>query len=174
MTFNEHLQKITDQFQDKADEFERIRSSLIVNHDYLRRFYRDMQKKLEEKKALIVEERKIWEKERHEIMDLVKMDSDVVALNVGGTHHMMTERDVLTHVKGSTLEKMFNGMHDLKKINEEVFLDRDGRTFQHLVNYLRNNRDVFPEFTDPNDEIHFFKELDWWKIPTKQHEGRRT
>lgn len=97
------------------------------------------------------------------------MDSEVVALNVGGTHHLMTERDVLTLCKGSILEKMFNGMHDLKKVNDEVFLDRDGRTFLHLVNYLRNDREVFPDFMDRNDEIHFFKELDFWKIPTKYH-----
>ena len=130
--------------------------------------------KLEEKKALIAEERRIWEKEKHEIMDLVNIDSEVIALNVGGTHHMMTERDVLRHVPGSTLEKMFNGMHELKKVGDEVFLDRDGRTFQHLVNYLRNKRDTWPEFTDPNDEVHFFKELDWWKIPPKEHHARRT
>ena len=133
-----------------------------------------MQVKLEEKKTLIVEERVAWEKEKHEIQDLVCMDSEVIALNVGGTHHLMTERDVLRAVPGSTLEKMFNGMHELKKINEEVFLDRDGNTFNHLINYLRNNRDVFPEFTDPNEEIHFFKELDWWKIQTKQNVTRRT
>jgi hypothetical protein len=102
------------------------------------------------------------------------MDSEVIALNVGGTHHLMTERDVLRAVPGSTLEKMFNGMHELKKINEEVFLDRDGNTFGHLINYLRNKRDVFPEFTDPNEEIHFFKELEWWKIATKQAVSRRT
>lgn len=42
---------------------------------------------------------------------------------------MMTERDVLRLVPGSTLEKMFSGLHELKKIDEEVFLDRDGRTF---------------------------------------------
>ena len=62
---------------------------------------------------------------------------------------------------------MFNGMHELKKINDEVFLDRDGQTFLHLVNYLRNDRFVFPEYMDRNDEIHFFKELDYWKIPTR-------
>ena len=104
---------------------------------------------------------------------MVKLDSEVVALNVGGTHHMMTERDVLRLVPGSTLEKMFNGLHELKKIDEQVFLDRDGKTFQFLVNYLRNDREVFPEFVDPNDEIHFFKELDFWKIPTKQHTARK-
>jgi hypothetical protein len=97
---------------------------------------------------------------------MVNLDSEVIPLNVGGTHHIMTERDVLRLVPGSTLEKMFNGMHELKKIDGEVFLDRDGRSFLHLVNYLRNNREVFPEFMDRNDEIHFFKELDYWKIPT--------
>ena len=40
---------------------------LISNHDYLKRFYRQMQVKLEEKKTLIVEERVAWEKEKHEI-----------------------------------------------------------------------------------------------------------
>ena len=44
-------------------------------------------------------------------------------------------------------------MHELKKIEDEVFLDRDGTTFQHLVNYLRNDREVLPEFSDRNDEL---------------------
>ena len=48
---------------------------------------------------------------------------------------------------------------------DKVFLDRDGRSFLHLVNYLRNDRTVFPEYMDKNDEIMFFKELDFWKIP---------
>jgi hypothetical protein len=98
---------------------------------------------------------------------MVNLDSEVVSLNVGGTHHLKTERDVLRLCPGSTLEKMFSGMHELKKIDDAVFLDRDGRTFQYLVNYLRNDRTVFPEFQDKNDEVHFFKELDFWKVPVK-------
>ena len=81
---------------------------------------------------------------------------------------MMTERDVLRLCPDSTLAKMFNGLHELKKVNDEVFVDRDGRTFQHLVNYLRNNRETYPEFVDPNDEVQFMKELDFWKVPTMQ------
>lgn len=99
---------------------------------------------------------------------MVNMDGEVIPLNVGGTHHLMTERDVLTLCKGSVLEKMFNGLNELKKIEGEVFLDRDGKTFLNLVNYLRNDRTVFPEFMDRNDEIHFFKECDYWKIPIKE------
>ena len=126
-----------------------------------------MQKKLNEKHNKIQEERDAWERDKAEIAAMVKLDSEVIALNVGGTHHMMTERDVLRLIPGSTLDKMFNGLHELKKIDNEVFLDRDGRTFQHLVNYLRNKREVLPEFMDKNDEIHFYKELDFWKVPTK-------
>jgi len=55
-------------------------------------------------------------------------------------------------------------MHELKKIGEEVFLDRDGKTFETLLNYLRNDRKVFPEFSDKNSEIHFYKELHFWGI----------
>ena len=44
-------------------------------------------------------------------------------------------------------------MHELKKIDDEVFLDRDGKTFETLVNYLRNDRKVFPEFEEKNLDL---------------------
>ena len=37
---------------------------------------------------------------------------------------------------------MFSDMHQLKEIDGEIFLDRDGKTFETLVNYLRNDRKV--------------------------------
>jgi hypothetical protein len=129
-----------DMFEDKTLEYETVRQQLVTNHDFLNRYYLDMQRKLNEKHASIQKERDAWEKDKQMIKDMVNLDSEVVALNVGGTHQMMTERDILRQVPGSTLEKMFNGMHDLKKIDDKVFLDRDGRTFQYLVNYLRNDR----------------------------------
>ena len=98
-----------------------------------------MQEELNKRQAEIQKERDQWEADKAAIAALVKLDSEVVALNVGGTHHMMTERDVLRLVPGSTLEKMFNGLHELKKVDNEVFLDRDGQTFLYLINYLRNN-----------------------------------
>jgi hypothetical protein len=166
--FSDILQRMNIQFDEKAMEFDGVREQIVTNHEFLKRFYLDMQKRLNDKYDKILDERARWEKEKAEIAALVNMDSEVIALNVGGTAHLMTERDVLRHVPGSTLEKMFNGMHELKKIDGEVFLDRDGKTFQYLVNYLRNKRQVFPEFIDYNDEKHFFKELDFWKIPVKE------
>ena len=52
---------------------------------------------------------------------------------------------MLCSVPGSTLEKMFSGMHELRKVDESVFIDRDGETFQNLLNFLRNDRRVYPE-----------------------------
>jgi len=55
-------------------------------------------------------------------------------------------------------------MHKLKEIDGEIFLDRDGKTFETLVNYLRNDRKIFPEFSEKNSENHFYKELHFWNI----------
>ena len=45
---------------------------------------------------------------------MVKLDSEVVKLNVGGTHHIQTEKAVLRSVEDSVLAKMFSDMHELK------------------------------------------------------------
>jgi len=71
---------------------------------------------------------------------------------------------VLTSVEGSALQKMFSGMHNLKKIDDKIFLDRDGFTFQTLINYLRNDRKVYPEFENANDQRLFTEELNFWGI----------
>ena len=118
-------------------------------------------------------ERDQWERDKAEIRARIKLDGEVVALNVGGTHHMMTERDILMQCKGSLLERMFSGLHELKIIDDEVFLDRDGKTFQHLVNYLRNDRQLLPEFLDPNDERQFMKECEYWGVRVNEHGSAR-
>jgi predicted HAD superfamily hydrolase len=67
-------------------------------------------------------------------------------LNVGGTHNLMSSRKVLCSVPGSTLEKMFSGLHKLQKIDDRIFVDRDGHVFEKMLNYLRNDRNLWPEF----------------------------
>jgi hypothetical protein len=123
-----------------------------------------MQNHLNDKYASIKIEKDAWEVEKEEIKTLYKYDSEIVSINIGGTTHIQTEKDVLCSVDGSTLAKLFSDMHELKKVNEEVFLDRDGETFETLVNYLRNDRKVFPEFNDKNSENMFYKEMHYWGI----------
>ena len=96
----------------------------------------------------------------------IDMESEIINLNIGGTHHLQTDRHTLCSVPGSLLEKWFKGVVELKKDEKgEVFLDRDGKSFETLVNYLRNDRKVFPEFNDKKTEKNFFKELHFWGIP---------
>ena len=73
--------------------------------------------------------------------------------------HLQTEKDVLQSVRGSTLSKLFSDMHELKIIDDEVFLDRDGKTFEALVNYLRNDRKVsfVTEKSSQNSQIKTWK-----------------
>ena len=45
---------------------------------------------------------------------------------------------------------MFSGKHEHKIVDNKVFLDRDGPTFKHLINYLRNDQELIPEFETKN------------------------
>lgn len=96
---------------------------------------------------------------------------DLIKLNIGGTHHLTCDKAVLRSVPGSFLSKLFNELHALKVTDEgEVFLDRDGKTFETLLNYLRDDRKVFPEFMFRHEETMFFKELQYWNIDTEHKE----
>lgn len=60
-------------------------------------------------------------------------------------------------------------MHELKKTEgedgkEEVFLDRDPKTFDILINYLRSDCRIFPAFENTNDQNMFINELYHWGI----------
>jgi len=132
--------------------------------EFLESFYVDMQKRMNEKWDLIKVEKDAWEAEKEEIKELHKIDGEIISLNIGGSNHIQTEKHVLQSVEDSKLAKLFSEMHELKKVNEEVFIDRDGKTFETLVNYLRNNRKVFPEFENKNEENMFHKEVNYWGI----------
>ncbi len=55
----------------------------------------------------------------------------------------MTTNQVLCEgfAKGSNLEKAFGpeGFENLNRIGDQIFVDRDGKIFEFLINYLRNN-----------------------------------
>ena len=64
-------------------------------------------------------------------------------------------------------------MHELKRVDNSIFLDRDGTTFQKLVNYLRNDRKIYPEFENPNDQRLFTEELNYWGIKDDRLEEKK-
>lgn len=64
-------------------------------------------------------------------------------------------------------------MHELKKVDQSIFLDRDGKTFQTLINYLRNERKIYPEFESQNEQRLFSEELNFWGIKDDRQEEKR-
>eukprot|EP00058_Branchiostoma_floridae_P026659 XP_002612150.1 hypothetical protein BRAFLDRAFT_88889 [Branchiostoma floridae] len=73
-----------------------------------------------------------------------KPDS-VVSLNVGG-HIYTTARSTLTQYRDSMLGAMFGGDFDaLRDDQGSYFIDRNGRLFEHVLNFLRTTQLVLPE-----------------------------
>ena len=46
-------------------------------------------------------------------------------------------------------------MHELKMVDDEVFIDRDGDTFNTLVNFLRCNREKLPKLDGKKAKNYF-------------------
>ena len=98
------------------------------------------------------------------------IESEIIGLNVGG-REIMTSKETLCTVPGSKLSKLFTDAHRLSRVmgknSELIFLDRNGHIFEHVIDYLRDQRKAWPYFKDQTEEIRFIKELEFWGI--EQH-----
>lgn len=86
---------------------------------------------------------------------------DPVSLNVGGEIYTTT-LGMLTHHRDSMLGAMFTGQIPvLRDSRGNVFIDRDGKIFRHILNYLRSNSldlpDGFREVALLRREADFFQ-----------------
>lgn len=116
----------------------------------------------------------------------------MINVNIGGKSKLLTTRRLLTSINGSDLQKSFSGNYNVKQIipqNEkqairmgaddislerikeseiiEVFVDRNSQQFELMINFLRNDLKIYPEFSSIKDEIYFANELEYWKIPNR-------
>ena len=72
------------------------------------------------------------------------LEKDVIKINVGGTV-IMTSKNVLTSVSQSKLDKVFSGeLTELKRIDDAIFLDRNDKIFEAMIDYLRDDRVKMP------------------------------
>lgn len=84
-----------------------------------------------------------------------------VSLNVGGELYTTT-LDTLTRCRDSMLGAMFSGqIPPLRDRRGYVFIDRDGKVFRHILNYLRSSSldlpDVYAELPLLRREADFFQ-----------------
>ena len=49
-------------------------------------------------------------------------------------------KSLLTSIPGSMLEANFSGRHEVQKVDDKIFVDRDPEMFRHLIRYLENGQ----------------------------------
>ena len=108
------------------------------------------------------------EKEKLLMKDKFKLaqgcsESDIIDIDVGGTHFPSTTRSTLIKYKNSALAQLFSGNYVLTQKGGKVFIDREGEPFVNVINYLRSG--TFPILRNEEEESKFYDELDFWKIP---------
>lgn len=112
-----------------------------------------MQSRLLEGQEDLIEKKAKWLEEREVIKNFNQIKNNFVVINAGGTI-VQTTIDNLTSVEDSRLERMFSG--ELTYIQQEdgiIYLDRNGRIFEAMIDYLRGDRTVVPKFTEFNDQL---------------------
>jgi hypothetical protein len=139
-----------------------------------------MSKELEEKFKILNEtmnkeietikkEKEIWENQKELIQKISFLEEDVIQLNVGGNLFTTYHQTLCKKIKGeeNMLTAMFSGRFELKKDSEgRYFIDRDGRHFAYILNYLRDEGNeeeiILPE--DPLILRELKKEFNYYQI----------
>ncbi|CAI5466755.1 unnamed protein product, partial [Closterium sp. Yama58-4] len=92
-----------------------------------------------------------------------EVGSSRVCINVGGTCYETTVETVTQRDSGSMLAAMFSGRHALHydtANKSSVFIDRDGRHFRHVLNWLRDGAVPLPDaalFHELMHEAEYFQ-----------------
>jgi hypothetical protein len=103
-----------------------------------------MNKKLRKYRDDILTEKVQWErdKEKHyKSYNIDGQENKIITIDCGGTHRIRTTLGLLCSVQGSMLKRTFSGYQKLKTNKDgDIFIDRDGKAFLTMINYLRNDR----------------------------------
>ncbi|GIL64512.1 hypothetical protein Vafri_18391 [Volvox africanus] len=101
-------------------------------------------KALEEARRQLEEERSQWELERQRVQTILH-DVEQVTLNVGGRKFTTSVNTLRNAPNPSLFNAMFSGRHKLTKDEEGCyFIDRDGRHFHDILNFLRDGHFNYP------------------------------
>ena len=82
--------------------------------------------------------KEIQDKKRQWEIEHFKSDkaSEIIELNIGGTHRVATSRSTLTKYCNSLLASLFRSDIKLTKYKGSYFIDRDGVAFTSMITYL--------------------------------------
>ena len=90
--------------------------------------------------------------------------SETVNLNIGG-EHFTTTRQTLTKDPNSFFAAMFSGRFPLKRSEDgAILIDRDGKHFRLILNYLRDGKLSLPEEATCTDLEEIETEATYYQI----------
>jgi hypothetical protein len=76
----------------------------------------------------------------------------VVKLNVGG-HSYVTTASTLTHGDDNFFTSLLSGRVPSAKVDDAYFIDRNGRYFEPVLDYLRTGRWVIPGHLQHDEKL---------------------
>ncbi|KAL6484756.1 hypothetical protein MHYP_G00068010 [Metynnis hypsauchen] len=92
-----------------------------------------------------------------------KPSSGTITINVGG-YLYAAQRQTLAKYPGSLLEEMVSGKRPVQHIDSmgNIFIDRDGPIFRHVLNFLRTGELILPD--DFKEVALLRREADYYRL----------
>lgn len=129
------------------EKIKKLRHGVADVHTMLDEVLAEVEKKegeIEESRAEVEAERKRLQEETERVIQVID-DSEQVHLNVGGHKFTTTVTTLRNAPAPSLFTAMFSGRHELKKdASGCFFIDRDGRHFHDILNFLRDGKLNYP------------------------------
>lgn len=138
VTGGEALSQSVDQFKSGVSNMESLLEGLVSAVGAER-------EALARERAQLAAERKALEQERSHVQQVL-CDSEQVNLNVGGGRFTTTVSTLRNAPAPSLFAAMFSGRHELQRAADgSIFIDRDGRHFADVLNFLRTRQLAYPQ-----------------------------
>ncbi|CAF0886125.1 unnamed protein product [Adineta steineri] len=141
-----NLDTIRENTKQLRTRFEKVRADIISKLDEYNDHIRTNEKLcdqaiqmnggLENKLANVSNEEREWQDIKHKLATTIH--TGVVTLNVGGTIYT-TRIDTLTWENNTFFTTLFSRRWELERDphNNSIFIDRNGKLFEHILDYLR-------------------------------------
>ncbi|KAJ1413003.1 BTB/POZ protein [Ochromonadaceae sp. CCMP2298] len=132
---DEGMQRLLLKHQKKESAFQRAYTSLNEKAHVLIAEAKRCKLEAEAVLAAAAEEKQQWEAEKIALAGVQQFEP-IVNLNVGGVLYI-TSLSTLCRFPSTMIGCMFSGRHSLPIRDGHFFIDRDGRHFRHILNFLR-------------------------------------
>jgi hypothetical protein len=138
-----------------------MRKAAKSDIDAQRKFVREL---LAADRAAVETEREVLEKEKRAMEGVQQFQGSKVMLDVGG-HKMSTTKQTLTSIENTFFASMFSGRFILEPDEDGYyFIDRDGKHFRHILNFLRGPSKFSHTEMSRKDQEELVVEADYYQL----------